>query len=88
MSDRRSNVVDVAIGKRIGELRAERGLCIETMADMLLVEPSQLEEWEAGQHRVHPSEMFSIADALGVTIGAFFQWNGSRLVIVSNEGRH
>jgi transcriptional regulator with XRE-family HTH domain len=61
--------VEVAVGKRIAELREKRGLTLSQLAKLVGISKSAL--WAVEQGRVSPtiSTLWKIANALGVTFG-------------------
>jgi len=61
--------VEVAVGKRIAELREKRGLTLSQLAKLVGMSKSAL--WAVEQGRVSPtiSTLWKIANALGVTFG-------------------
>ncbi|MFC4242110.1 helix-turn-helix domain-containing protein [Gryllotalpicola reticulitermitis] len=56
------------IGRRIRQLRAERGLTLETLAAAIDRAPSQLSVIENGRRELKLSEVQKLADALGVDL--------------------
>lgn len=61
--------MEVAVGKRIAELREKRGLTLSQLAKLVGMSKSAL--WAVEQGRVSPtiSTLWKIANALGVTFG-------------------
>ena len=55
------------LGKRIKEIRAERGMSQSALANLLGVTPTAVWNWEANGIQPRPPMLASIAKALGVT---------------------
>ncbi len=58
-----------AIGRRISELRAERGISISRLAELAGISKSTLSSIESGQSNPTISTLWAIADALKVSFG-------------------
>ena len=65
--------VDRYIGARIRERRILLGLTQQQMADLIGVTYQQAHKYEKGINRVAAGRLYSIARALGVDIGYFYE---------------
>lgn len=65
--------VDAHVGKRIRHRRWMIGMTQQTLADKVGIKFQQIQKYETGMNRVSASRLWDIADALGVSIGFFFE---------------
>jgi transcriptional regulator with XRE-family HTH domain len=65
--------LDVYIGSRILEKRAEVGLSPEQLAQMIGCSSQEMAEIEVGHHRASAQFLADLASVLGVDIGFFFE---------------
>lgn len=71
MEKSHADLVIAAVGRRIAELRRERGWTQEKAADHLGMEVQSLQRIERGTNLTIRT-MTTIADAYGVTVGSLF----------------
>lgn len=64
--------VDIAVGKRIRELRHRLEITQNQLADHVGVRFQQIQKYETGDNRVSASRLSDISDFLGVSPGYFF----------------
>jgi len=62
-----------AIHKRIAQLREERGLSQQDLAEVLGVDKTSISHWENGLSSPRGSRLPAVASALGVTIDDLFR---------------
>lgn len=67
------NGIDVAIGRRLRDLRLTRGLSSEEVATWLGIAHGQLQLYEAGLDRLSAGRLFEFAQLLDVPVGAFYE---------------
>lgn len=77
--------IDTHIGARIKERRRLTGMSQEKLGEVLGVSFQQVQKFENGKNRIAASQLFKVADALGVEIGVFFEgatsaWSKGRKV--------
>lgn len=65
--------LDVRIGQRLRERRAELGLSQETVARAIEVSAQQLQKYETGQNRVSATRLHALASYFATPIGWFFE---------------
>jgi transcriptional regulator with XRE-family HTH domain len=75
----RSDDPAAAIGERLAEHRARRGIKVSALAREIGVSPSLISQIERGQSRPSVSTLFALAEALEVPVDAFFR-NGAAAV--------
>jgi transcriptional regulator with XRE-family HTH domain len=63
----------LAIGERLAEHRARRGVKVSALARQIGVSPSLISQIERGQSRPSVSTLFALAEALDVPVDAFFR---------------
>jgi len=61
------------IGRRLARLRTERGVKVSALAREVGVSPSLISQIERGQSRPSVSTLFELAQALDVSVDAFFR---------------
>jgi transcriptional regulator with XRE-family HTH domain len=64
---------DVHVGRRIRLRRRAEGLSQEKLADGLGLTFQQVQKYERGANRVSASKLHQIGEALGVSVGWFFE---------------
>lgn len=67
------NKVDGYVGSKIRQLRLERGVTQQQLAEMIGVRFQQVQKYESGYNRVSASRLFAIAEALGCAVSYFFE---------------
>src|SRR6056297_1762854 len=65
--------IDLAIGSRIRIYRKALGLSQSDLAGQIGITFQQVQKYESGANRVAASRLWSIADALGVSVLSLFQ---------------
>ena len=70
---RRSNDVDVHVGKRVRERRNALGMSQEKLGNALGISFQQIQKYEVGTDRVMASRLWDIAEALEVDVAYFFE---------------
>jgi len=63
---------DVAIGEKLLALRLARGLSQEELGQKIGVTFQQVQKYEIGANRISAARLVDIAEALGVSVTAFF----------------
>ena len=69
----RTQEVDRYVGARMRERRIMLGLTQQQMAELIGVTYQQAHKYEKGINRVAAGRLYSIAQALGVDVGYFFE---------------
>ncbi|MEJ1994246.1 MAG: helix-turn-helix transcriptional regulator [Limibacillus sp.] len=64
---------DAAIGKRLRQLRTERGLTQTQLGDMLEVSFQQIQKYEKGTNRIGSGRLWVISRLLNAPITYFFE---------------
>lgn len=75
----RAQEIDRHVGLRMRERRIMLGLTQQEMADLIGVTYQQAHKYEKGINRIAGGRLFSIAQALGVDVGYFFDGLGGRV---------
>ena len=65
----------VLFGKRLQELRREKGLTQETLSEMINISPENYSRIESGLSFPKPQNIVKIADALNVEISELFRFS-------------
>jgi transcriptional regulator with XRE-family HTH domain len=73
ISARQSSNIDVHVGRRLAERRAELGWTYRKLGDLCGLSGSQLAKYESGQNRLSASRLFQISVVLGVPVSWFFE---------------
>ncbi|HET6467096.1 MAG TPA: helix-turn-helix transcriptional regulator [Geminicoccaceae bacterium] len=73
MGRSRAQDVDRFVGGRMRERRVMLGLTQQQMADLIGVTYQQAHKYEKGINRIAAGRLYTIAQALGVEIGYFFE---------------
>lgn len=73
------STVNVFVGKKIRELRKERGINMAQISRMLNITYQQMQKYEKGENRINCGKLFMIACALEYDVSAFFPENYSDL---------
>lgn len=73
----RSTDTDHHVGARMRERRLMLGLTQQQMAELIGVTYQQAHKYEKGVNRIAAGRLYTIAQALGVDIGYFFEGIGS-----------
>ena len=71
--DRAASSPELEIGERLAAHRAQRGMKPSALARQIGVSPSLISQIERGQSRPSVSTLFALAEALDVTVDAFFR---------------
>lgn len=77
--------IDKALGKRIMQLRIERGYTRTAFAPKIGVAHQQLEKYEKGMNRISAGRLLAIAKTLNVTAGSLID-DVEKFVPSFNEG--
>jgi len=72
-SPRKSNSVDVFIGKRMRELRHVNSISQVELGRELGVSFQQIQKYEKGVNRVSAARLFDICKALNVSLSSMFE---------------
>jgi transcriptional regulator with XRE-family HTH domain len=59
---------DVILGRRLKSLRIRRGLSQTALGNVLGVSFQQIQKFERGAHRIRVSQLWQVADGLGVPV--------------------
>lgn len=65
--------VDVHVGQKIRQRRWLTGMTQQQLADVIGIKFQQVQKYETGMNRVSASRLWSIAQALDVQVGFFFE---------------
>jgi transcriptional regulator with XRE-family HTH domain len=68
MTPREDEAVDVRVRRRLRELRAERGLTLQQVAERASIDVSTLSRLESGKRRLALDHLPALAGALGVSV--------------------
>lgn len=66
-------MIEKQIGKKIREIRKKQGISQMALAEKLGLSFQQIQKYEKGISKISVSRLFQIADALNVSILAFFE---------------
>lgn len=73
MTDVRStNDIDIHIGKRLRDLRIERGLTQTQLAEFSGVSYQQVQKYEKGTNRISASRLWKFCRVMDINLGYFF----------------
>jgi transcriptional regulator with XRE-family HTH domain len=75
------------IGRRVREFRQKAGYTQEKLAEMLDISFQQVQKYESGSSKLNTDRLQTIADALSVSIYAFFDSYADAPYTLSNEER-
>ena len=70
--------IDKRVGRRLHQLRTERGQSLQQMAAVIGVSYQQIQKYEAGKNRVAASTLYCVANHFRIQIAWFFQDDDSR----------
>lgn len=70
---KRPHPVDVAVGKKLKELRTMRRMSQTDVAKRLGLSFQQMQKYETGSNRISSSKLFEISQFLGVSVAEFFE---------------
>lgn len=73
---RSPNEVDVRFGIKLRELRVERDLTLQSLAEAVGVSHQQLQKYETGSNRLSVGMLPVVADALGVAVVELLDFSG------------
>ncbi len=65
--------IDKLIGQRVRTYRNEKGLKLSELAQALGISVEQMQAYETGARRILPSQLWHIADLLGISVVRLFQ---------------
>lgn len=65
--------VDEHVGKRIRQRRWLIGMTQQKLAEMVGIKFQQIQKYETGANRVSASRLWDIGEAMGVSVGFFFE---------------
>ncbi|UOA26339.1 helix-turn-helix transcriptional regulator [Pseudosulfitobacter sp. DSM 107133] len=65
--------VDEHVGKRIRQRRWLIGMTQQKLAEMVGIKFQQIQNYETGANRVSASRLWDIGEAMGVSVGFFFE---------------
>ena len=71
--DEGPHFVDIHVGHRMRQRRAELGISQTILGDKLGIAFQQVQKYERGANRVSASMLFKAASALSCSIGYFFE---------------
>ena len=74
---KRPHPVDVAVGKKLKELRTMRRMSQGDVAKPLGLSFQQMQKYEMGSNRISASKLYEISNILGVCVADFFSELGS-----------
>jgi len=69
---RKPEMMDIWVGSRLRHRRLSLGLSLDALAQIVGVSRQQAEKWEMGKTRMVAGRLYSVASALGVHPGFFF----------------
>jgi transcriptional regulator with XRE-family HTH domain len=75
------------IGRRVREFRQKAGYTQEKLAEMLGISFQQVQKYENGTSKLNTDRLQKIADALSISIYAFFDSYADAPYTLSNEER-
>ena len=67
--------IDVLLGRSISRQRHHAGISREELARKLHISTEAIAAFEEGRRRASAKQLFDMAQALGVAIEGFFDWN-------------
>ena len=70
---RKANPIDVLVGKKLREIRQEKGVSQDELAKHILVTFQQVQKYEKGQNRVSASKLYEMSKYLKISISRFFE---------------
>ncbi len=70
---RSADSIDIAIGRKISQLRLAQGLARQDLANLVGVTHQQLHKYERGINRISAGRLVTIAQALNISVGYFFE---------------
>lgn len=73
MSNRQPTDVDAQLGIRLRELRQKNSLSQAEVGDLIGVSYQQIQKFEVGTNRMSASQLFGLANGLGVAIEYFYR---------------
>ena len=59
--------MSLSLGKKISELRKEKGITQEELADKLGVSPQAVSKWESGKSAPSTTNLLALAELFGLT---------------------
>ncbi len=65
--------IDLYVGKRLRQRRRLLGLTQQKLADAVGIRFQQIQKYESGANRISASRLWTLADALSVSVGYFFE---------------
>lgn len=73
MAKGEANAIDRHVGRRVFQLRTDRGLTQRQLAAAIGTTYQQLQKYEKGVNRIGAGRLYAIAQALDVPVPLFFQ---------------
>lgn len=67
------HAVDVHVGKRVRHRRWMVGMTQQQLAEKVGIKFQQIQKYETGMNRISASRLWDISEALGVSVGFFFE---------------
>ena len=77
INQRKSDLIDIAVGQRIKVERLARRMSQTELAEEIGVSFQQVQKYEKGLNRVGAGRLNRIAEVLGIPVRAFFETNAS-----------
>lgn len=65
--------IDLYVGKRLRQRRRLLGLTQQKLADAVGIRFQQIQKYESGANRISASRLWTLADALSVSVSYFFE---------------
>lgn len=72
-----AHLIDKLVAKRIRTYRLDRGLTQQTLAEEVGVASQQIHKYESGISRISAGRLLQIAEALELSVHAFFDFQGA-----------
>jgi len=72
MATDQAKAVDIAVGRRIRNLRLRKHLSQTAVAEHLNLTFQQVQKYEKGQSRISSSQLFKLSELFGVSVDSFF----------------
>jgi transcriptional regulator with XRE-family HTH domain len=68
-----ANEIDLYVGKRLRQRRRLLGMTQQKLAEEVAIRFQQIQKYESGANRISASRLWSLARALDVPVGFFFE---------------
>jgi len=79
------SATDSIVGRRLRIFRVAKGYDVETLGAALNVDAETLQRYETGLERIPPRALRAAADALKISLHAFFDPNPAKIVRENSE---